>query len=73
MVFQNAKEKTNKLKNEIYLLNKKIHEQNNILISKKMHAEEQKIIYANEITNENIKIQLRIATIDHLKSIIGIE
>jgi len=71
MVFKNTKEKINKLENDIYLLNKKIHERNEILILEKMHLEEQKKIYKDEITNENIEIQLRIATIDHLKTIIN--
>ncbi|KAF0761302.1 DUF4485 domain-containing protein, partial [Aphis craccivora] len=68
--FKNTKEKTNKLENEIYLLNKKIHERNEILILEKMHSEEQEKMYKDEITNENIEIQLRIATIEHLKAII---
>ncbi|XP_060853463.1 uncharacterized protein LOC132931603 [Rhopalosiphum padi] len=69
--FKNTKEKINKLENDIYLLNKKIHERNEILILEKMHLEEQKKMYKDEITNENIEIQLRIATIDHLKTIIN--
>lgn len=55
------------------MLNKKIDEQNNINISETLHAEEQKKMYLDEIINENIEIQLRIATIDHLKSIISID
>lgn len=35
-----------------------------------MHSEEQEKMYKDEITNENIEIQLRITTIDHLKAII---
>ncbi|XP_003245477.1 uncharacterized protein LOC100569606 isoform X2 [Acyrthosiphon pisum] len=71
--YKKIEEKNNILENEIYLLNKKIHEQNNINVSETTHAEERKKMYLNEITNKNIEIQLRIATIDHLKSIISID
>jgi len=73
MLFQNTKEKNKILENEIYLLNKKINEQKNTHILEKKIAKEQKKMYLEEITNENIEIQLRIVTIDHLKSIIRLD